>query len=152
MEVFNCVLALVTGILIGLLLAKATKPRLRGGIIMFIVKDDNPDVEYMITPPTVTDAEGSPVAISDLTFEVTSDNATAVAVTPAPANQLAGTVHFGSPNADGTPSLANINVKVTATATGTLLGSFGAQFTVTAGDPAAIAGGDISFAGLTPAP
>lgn len=113
---------------------------------MFIVKDDTPDVNYSITPPTVTDAEGSPVPASDLVFETTSDNPSAVQVNPA--DQLSGTVHFGSPNADGSPALCNINVSVKNGA-GTLLGSFGAQFTVTAGDPSAIVGGSITFEGLT---
>jgi hypothetical protein len=139
---------------IGILLGRVFRPRqphsFVGGRFMFIVKDDNPDVGYTITAPTVTDAEGSPVPAGSLTFTVTSDNANAVAVTPDPTNPLAGTVHFGSPKADGTPDTANINVAVTDAA-GTLLGSFGAQFTVTAGDPAKIVGGSIAFAGLTEA-
>jgi hypothetical protein len=117
---------------------------------MFIVKDDQADVPYVITPPTVTDAEGSPVPAGSLTFAVTSDNASAVAVTPDASNPLAGTVSFGSPNTDGTPATANINVAVTDAA-GAMIGSFGAQFTVTAGDPAKIIGGSIAFTGLTEA-
>lgn len=141
--------AFAIGILIGRGLRKRRKLKLEGGEIMFIVKADNPDVGYTITPPSVTDSEGNPVSVGDLTFEVSSDNPGAVALTPDPADQLHGSAHFGSPNADGSPAMANINVAVKATATGTLLGSFGAQFTVTTGDPAAIVGGSITFEGLT---
>lgn len=115
---------------------------------MFIVKADNPDVRYRITPPTVTDSEGNAVPAGDLTYNVVSDNPGAVEITPDPDNELEGNVHFGAPNEDGTPALANVNVTITNEA-GTMLGSFGAQLTVTPGDPAAIQGGGISFDGLT---
>lgn len=111
--------------------------------IMFIVKDDNPDVRYSIAMPTVTDSEGHDIPDAVLTFEVTSDNADIVQITPDAENPRSGDVHFGA------PGLANVNVQVKSG--DTLLGSFGAQFTVTAGDPAAISGGGISFAGLTEA-
>jgi len=42
---------------------------------------------------------------------------------------------------------SNINVTVSLL-DGTVVGSFGAQFTVTAGDPKAITGGSIAFEGL----
>lgn len=110
-----------------------------GGGLMFIVKNDNPDVGYHITAPNVTDAEGEPVDAGALTFEVSSDNEGVLAV--APADPLNGSVHFGA------SGQANINVNV-KNAAGTLLGAFGAQFTVTTGDPAAISGGTIAFDGL----
>jgi hypothetical protein len=117
---------------------------------MFIVKADNPDVNYQIAPPTnVTDSEGHLVTAPELAYEVTSDNLGAIVVNPDPADQLKGSVHFGGPNADGSPALANINVLIKKTSDGKVLGSFGAQFTVTAGDPAAIVGGGITFEGLT---
>lgn len=107
---------------------------------MFIVKDNNADVGYSITPPTVTDAEGNAVDAGTLTFEVTSTDSNVVAITPT--DQLTGSAHFGA------PGVASVNVQV-KNAAGDVLGSFGAQFTVTAGDPAAIVGGTISFDGLT---
>lgn len=120
--------------------------KLKGGSIMYIVRADNPDVGYHITPPTVTDSEGNPVPSGELTFEVTSDNPGAVEVVPS--GPTDGNTHFGAPNPDGTPALANVNVLV-KNAAGTVLGSFGGQFTVTPGDPSAIAGGTITFDGLS---
>lgn len=113
---------------------------------MYIVKDNQVDVPFAISF-VITDAEGSPVPQPDVAVAVVSDNPSAVAVIPG-ADQLSGTVHFGSPNPDGSPANANITVTVSLK-DGTVVGSFGAQFTVTAGDPAAIAGGTIVFTGLT---
>lgn len=111
---------------------------------MYIVKDDNPDVRYAMAPLVVKDAEGNVIDNPQLVVEVVSDNPDAVAVTP-DADPMQGSVHFGN------PGLANINATV-KTAAGVLLGSRGAQFTVTTGDPAAIAGGELAFEGLTEAP
>ena len=119
------------------------KPSLKGGKIMFIVKTDNPDVGYSIVKPEATDSEGNVIPDASLTFEAVSDNPDAVSLIPSDADPLAGVAHFGN------PGLANINVTVKSG--DTLLGSFGAQFTITVGDPAAISGGGISFDGLTEA-
>jgi len=117
---------------------------------VFIVKADYPAVPYTITPPTVTDSEGNPVPVDALDFKVESSNVDAVAVIPDESGDpLKGLVSFGRPNADGKPSTAAVSVLVSDKATGTLLGSFGAQFTIPAGDPAAIVGGAIAFEGLT---
>lgn len=110
---------------------------------MFIVKDDNPDVGYQITPPTVTDAEGQPVDAGTLVYSVSSTDPAVVAVVAA--DQVTGTVHFGS------PGVASVNVLV-QNAAGNVLGSFAANFTVTSGDAAAIVGGSIIFDGLVEAP
>ena len=107
-----------------------------GGMLMFIVKDNQADVPYSITPPTATDAEGVAIPDASLTYEATSTDDSVVSLAPA-ADGLSGTAHFGA------PGQASINVNVSAN--GTLLGAFGAQFTVTAGDVAAIAGGSIAF-------
>jgi len=109
--------------------------------LMFIVKDDHLDVPYTIAPAEALDAEGNVIADADLIYAVTSDNPAVVEVTPNPEDAKNGNVRFGS------PGLANINVTVSFGET--LLGSFGAQFTVTTGDPASISGGSISFDGLT---
>lgn len=107
-----------------------------GGMLMFIVKDDHADVSYSITPPTATDSEGVAIPDAALTFEATSSDDSVVSLAAA-ADGLSGTAHFGA------PGQASINVNVSAD--GVLLGAFGAQFTVTAGDVAAIAGGNIAF-------
>jgi hypothetical protein len=119
---------------------------MEGGQFMYIVKDDNPDVGYTVVPGVVKDSEGNVIPDAKINVEVSSDNSDAVALTPTdPANPLVGVAHFGN------PGVANINV-VAKLDDGTILGSFGAQFTVTLGNPAAIAGGTISFEGLTEAP
>jgi hypothetical protein len=124
---------------------KHKKFALKGGEFMYIVKDNTQETPYQISF-VITDVEGSPVPQPDVDVKVASDNESAVKVIPI--DLLTGTINFGSPNADGTPATANISVSVSLK-DGTLIGSFGAQFTVTAGDPAAIAGGKIVFTGLT---
>lgn len=116
-------------------------PRMKGGAIVFIVKDNNPDVRYSITAPEVTDEEGNVIPAAQLSYEVTSDAPDVVSITADEGDELHGTVHFGAPG----QAAINVNVKSGET----LLGAFGAQFTVTTGDPAAIVGGGITFAGLT---
>lgn len=111
---------------------------------MFIVKDDNPPVKYQITPGPVTDAEGNEIADAQLSFAVVSDNPDVVAVAADQADARRGQITFGAPG--------NASVTVTVTlAQGQTLGVFGAQFHVTTGDPAAMAGGTIAFEGLTEA-
>jgi hypothetical protein len=112
------------------------------GDIMYIVKTDNPDVSFNVNF-TVTDSEGNTVPEDSVTVTVESDNEDAVSVT-ADETGRTGTIHFGN------PGLANLNVTVEGTG-GNLLGSFGAQFTTTVGDANAIAGGEITFDGLTEA-
>lgn len=111
---------------------------------MFIVKADHPDVPFTINPPSVVDSEGNPVDPGTLRYAITTDNAEVVSLTLNP-DGVSGTAHFGA------PGLANVNVTVEPADGGAMLGSFGAQFTVTAGDPAAIVGGSITFDGLTEA-
>lgn len=111
---------------------------------MYIVKDDNPDVGFVLNLGTVTDSEGHEVPSDSLMVTVESDNPDAVDVTMGD-DDRSGSISFGA------PGLANLNVSV-ETASGKLVGSFGAQFTVTVGDPSAISGGSISFDGLTEAP
>ena len=99
------------------------------GDIMYIVKADHPEIGFNLSF-TVTDSEGNE-----------SDNEDAVDITVDETGR-AGTVMFGN------PGLANVNATVESEE-GVLLGSFGAQFTVTVGDPAAIVGGALVFEGLT---
>ena len=111
---------------------------------MFVEQATREDTRYGIRPPTVVDAEGSAVDPQpDLAYEVTSTDATVVEILPDDDNELAGTVHFGA------PGIASVNVVVKDAETGDVVGSFGAQFTLVPGDPAAVVGGGISFEGLT---
>lgn len=129
------------------------KPKLSQGEfkIMYIVKDSQEPVAFQITSPVITDAKGFPEPTDGLSFLVVSSNPNAVAVAQDPTDQTKGTLTFGNPNKDGSPSLANINVTVTDKS-GKMIGSFGEQFTVTVGDAAQVSGGGISFAGLTAEP
>ena len=118
----------------------------KGAALMYVVKDTQAAVAVAASFD-VQDAEGQvvtdPAVLSGLQVEIVSDNPGAVAIAPDPGGDpKKGVASFGS------PGLANVNVSVKL-ADGTLVGSFGAQFTVTAGDPAAIAGGTIAFEGLT---
>jgi len=107
---------------------------------MYIVKADNPEVGFVLEFDAF-DSEGNVVSEDDLIVTVESDNDEAVEV-EFDEETLEGKVIFGS------PGLANINATV-ETLEGVLLGSFGAQFTVVAGDPKSISGGKLSFKGLT---
>lgn len=120
-------------------------------LVMYIVKADQPDVPYQLSFK-VADSEGNPISDPQgLTVEFVSDNPAAVTLTPDPTDQRKGTAHFESPNADGTPSVAGL-VATVKLEDGTVVGSFGAQVTVTVGDPAAIQGGTLVLEGLTEAP
>lgn len=107
---------------------------------MYIVKADHPEIGFNLTFK-VTDSEGNVVPDDSLIVMVESDNEDAVDITVDETGK-AGTVMFGN------PGLANVNATVESKE-GVLLGSFGAQFTVTVGDPAAIVGGALVFEGLT---
>jgi len=111
------------------------------GEIMYIVKADNPEVGFEVSFEAF-DSEGNVVPEDTLDVTVESDNPDAVAVVYDETTE-SGTVSFGS------PGLANLNVTVKNGET--LLGSFGAQFTVTVGDPASISGGSLVFEDLVEA-
>lgn len=128
------------------------KPCIYGGKIMYVVKADTPNQRYEIVPPdSVTDSEGHRVNPETLDYEILSDNEGAIKLVPDDDNDpMRGTIEIGGPAEDGTAALANVNVLVSYK--GTVLGSYGAQFTVTAGDPAAITGGGLRFPGLSEEP
>jgi len=110
--------------------------------VNYIVKDDNPDVGFSVTVGGVTDAEGQPIPDAQVTVEVSSTDASVLAVT-SNEDGKSGTVHFGD------PGQASINVSAKS-ADGTVLATGSDGFTVTVGDPAAIASISTSFDGLTP--
>lgn len=125
------------------------KPRIEGGIFMYVVKADNSDVPYTITPPTATDSEGNKIPNAELSYSITSDNESAVALIPDDdENPLTGVLRIGGPgDIAGVTDTASIMVEVSHG--GEIIGAFGAQFVITPGDVAAIQGGGISFEGLT---
>lgn len=119
-------------------------PTLGGHREMYIVKNDNPAVEFTIEAPIVTDAEGEEVGAQDMVFNTSSTDPAVVQVNmPDPTDMLHGNISFGHSGP------ATVNVQVLHRANGTLLGAFAAVFQVTTGDPASIVGGKITFAGLT---
>lgn len=108
---------------------------------MYIVRNSQPDVPFHINAVAL-DEEGEQVPDERLLFQVQSSDSDVVSVALG-SDGVSGVAHFGR---SGT---ASIVVSVSARSTGEILGSFGAQFTVTTGDPAAISGGTIVFEGLT---
>jgi hypothetical protein len=123
-----------------------TTPTLTGGRFMYILKADTPNASYRINPPTVTDSEGNTVSADNLNFIVTSDNPRAIQISPF--DNLTGEIIIGGPQGDGQAAIANVTATVWYGET--LLGSFGEQFTVVAGDPSKVVGGGISFQGINP--
>jgi hypothetical protein len=110
-------------------------------LFMYIVKDDNPDVNYSITLGEVKDGEGNVIPDAQLTVEVESDNPAAVAVSPGEGGR-SGSISFGA------PGQANVTANVKNSG-GSLLGTGAASFTVTTGDPKSISGVSLAFEGLT---
>lgn len=108
----------------------------------FIVKADNPTVGFSVGLGDVTDSEGNPTDGSGLGVEIVSTDEVVVKVNK-DADGKSGTVEFGS------PGVASVQITVTDKK-GTVIGSGGAGFTVTAGDPAAISAVNVSFDGLQP--
>jgi hypothetical protein len=118
---------------------------------MIVVKDTQVPVKYTITPPTVLDARGNPVPGAQLVYKVAADPAAVVAIVPDATDPLSGMAGPFNDNPDGTPATCGVTVGVFLADGVTMVGSFGKQFTVTAGDPAAIQGGDLVFDGLADA-
>ena len=107
---------------------------------MFVVKDDQPPVNFSLVLGDVTDSEGNAIPDAALDVTVESDNPDAVAITFDPATK-SGTASFGS------PGQANVTANVKSGET--LLGTGAAAFTVTVGDPAAITSVGLNFEGIT---
>jgi hypothetical protein len=116
-----------------------------GGSIVYIVKADNPDVQYAITHGDVIDSEGNVVPEAQLTYDVSSTDSAVVMVTPDSNDSKMGNAHFGA------PGQATVNLSITDSK-GTVLAVGAKDFTVTAGDPAAIQNVSISFGDLQEAP
>lgn len=107
---------------------------------MFVVKDDNPAVNFSLVLGNVTDAEGNAIADAQLDVAVESSDPNVVAVSFDAASK-SGNVSFGS------PGVASVTASVSTG--GKLLGTGAADFTVTVGDPAAISSVALNFDGLT---
>jgi len=118
-----------------------------GGNIVYIVTDDQQPVGFSISGVTATDAHGHPVDSAKLKYVFSSSDETIATVSQDDADPTKGTLTFA-----GEEGLVTVNVTVEDSKDGDILGSLAANFTVTAGDPAAISGGSITFDGLTEAP
>ncbi len=108
---------------------------------MYIVEADHPDT-IVTASFTVKDSEGNVLDPSAVKVEFSAENQEAINVFPIDEQPLSATVHFVS------PGLGSVNCTV-STHEGVLLASFGAQFTIVAGDPSSVTGGNLSFEGLT---
>lgn len=126
---------------------RESRPDPIGGELMFVVKDDHPPVKVHFGDVTAKDAEGHNVDNAELVFDLQSSDVDVLDVTPDPDN--GDGKHFEV--AFDSPGLASLEGTI-KTSDGVLLGTRGAQFTVTAGDPASIDGGDIVVEGLTETP
>lgn len=109
--------------------------------VMYIVKNDNPDVGFSVSVGEVTDAEGEVIDNAELQISVSSSDEEVISITDN--GDGTGQVHFGH---SGT---ASVQVEVKGP-NGQVLGSGGDVFTVTTGDPSAISAVGIGFDGLTP--
>ena len=118
---------------------------------MRIVKADLGDFPGVLSV-TAKDSEGNVAALpADLIVEGSSDNPTAIELKQSTNDKFSFTLHVGGPNADGTPSQANLVINV-FTADRTLIGTADETFTVTAGDAAAISVGKLDFPTLPAEP
>jgi len=120
-------------------------PRIEGAKFVITIKDTQEPVKYSISVDSVLDAKGHPVDASMLDYNVSSSDETIATVVEEAEGEddSKGTVTF-----TGEEGPVTINVQVTAK-NGTVLGSFFENFQVTAGDPASIVGGKITFEGLS---
>src|SRR5262245_50594095 len=88
--------------------------KLDGGL-MPTYKSDRPDFDFSVTI-TATDSEGNAIPNSPIpaghTLSITSDNAAAFSVAQDAANPQLIHAHVGGPNADGTPSQANVTANL----------------------------------------
>jgi hypothetical protein len=123
-------------------------------IPMFIVKADNPDVNFRIGI-VARDSEGNAVPASaidpaKIEVDVLSTNDELVEIVFDDDNDpLTGIVRFGRPSASES-EIASVEVR--ASYDGVALTPVGAQFMITVGDPAQFDAPTITFDGLTDTP
>lgn len=117
------------------------KPKLDYRInFMITIPDDTPDGVISAAFSGATDAEGSVVPGSETAYvwlDPTSDNESAFAFQDIVNNgaDFSTGYHVGSPNADGSPALANINFALASAADGTVVLNKAYVVQVTAGAP-----------------
>lgn len=111
------------------------------GETMFTLPNDHADVPYTISPIQLFDAEGEQIT-SGYTEEFLSGNDGSVAILPNDPNDIhAGVLKIGA------SGLANLNYTVMYN--GQIVHSAGAQFTITTGAFGSVAGGTLTFEGIT---
>jgi hypothetical protein len=106
---------------------------------MTIIADDAKPFKKVVTV-IPKDSEGNVITqgLPPYTFAAESDNTNAVAVTFEQSAPNQFTIHYiiGSPGADGTDAIANVQATVVRNSDGVLLGSGVDSYTVTTGDVA----------------
>lgn len=112
-----------------------------------VIKADHADFDVPVVV-TVTDSEGNVIPGAGLpagfTLTGQSDNPACFDVTQDSSDPLLFHCRVGGPNSDGTPSSANFSVMLTD-GNGALVATDTEAIVVTAGDPAAVSGIDITF-------
>jgi hypothetical protein len=104
----------------------------------YVVKDDNPDIQYNIQVTGLVDSEGREIPV-----KVAIDSSDEDVIQLVKVDEKSGTVHFGG------PGLAAIGYQALSE-DGKVLASGGDLFTVTTGDPAGVVSIEATFEGLTP--
>jgi hypothetical protein len=123
-----------------------------GGDFMQIVPATHPDSRYAITEvdtSSLRDSESNLIHNPSVTYEVSSDNPSAVELIPDdPANPRVGAIRWGTIPDDEEFAIANVTALTKVN--GQLVKTSGAQFTIVAGALAAagVAGGDFQVNGL----
>lgn len=110
------------------------------GGLMPTYKSDRADFDFNVVLGA-TDSEGNVISDAPIptghTLTVTSDNTACFEATQDAANSKLVHCHVGGPNADGTPSQANVTANLFDPSSN-LVATGAAQVTVTVGDPTAI--------------
>lgn len=115
--------------------------------LMPTYKSDRPDFDFTITI-NATDSEGNVIPDAPIpaghTLQVVSDNPAAFEVIQDAGDPKLVHAHVGGPNADGTPSQANVNASLFDPANN-LVAAGVALVAVTVGDPTTITEIDINL-------
>jgi hypothetical protein len=119
----------------------------------YTIEADRPDQPYTITPPTgATDSEGNVIPVGTVALAPKSDNESVISFVPSTADPLTGMIHFGAPNADGSPATATVTLEARDAGNDDFLGIVGTPdtFIIHPGTIAAITGGGMTYPTLTP--
>jgi hypothetical protein len=122
---------------------------------MWTIPGTTPDTAFSLAVSGAKDAEGSTVPGFDPSLYAiappTSDNEGAVSFPSYDPATNSGIAHFGTPNTDGSPNIANLRADVSKVEDGSPAGALVATVNVTAGEAVSLVGG-FTFEGLTEDP